>query len=129
MGASFSFLELMGRGGGRGKPCDCHVMWSRKNLSHMCCQGSGQQLRGATVRRKHPLFIQSLLCEVFFCFESVNRSVVSNSLQHHGLTVACQAPLSMDFPGKNTGVGSHSFLQRIFFVLDQINSFFIPGDP
>ena len=71
--------------GGRGKPCDCHVMWSRKNLSHVCCQGSGQQLRGATVRRKHPLFIQSLLCEVFFCFESINRSVVSNSLQHHEL--------------------------------------------
>ena len=29
-------------------------------------------------------------------------------------TVACQAPLSMDFPGKNTGVGCHSLLQGIF---------------
>ena len=29
-------------------------------------------------------------------------------------TVARQAPLSCDFPGKNTGVGSHSFLQGIF---------------
>ena len=29
-------------------------------------------------------------------------------------TVACQAPLSMDFPGKNTGVGCHAFLQVIF---------------
>ena len=29
-------------------------------------------------------------------------------------TVALQAPLSMDFPGKNTGVGCHSLLQRIF---------------
>ena len=28
-------------------------------------------------------------------------------------TVAGQAPLPMDFPGKNTGVGSHSFLQGI----------------
>ena len=29
-------------------------------------------------------------------------------------TVACQAPLSMRFPGKNTGVGSHVLLQGIF---------------
>ena len=29
-------------------------------------------------------------------------------------TVACQAPLSRDFPGKNTGVGCHFFLQGIF---------------
>ena len=29
-------------------------------------------------------------------------------------TVAFQAPLSMDFPGKNTGVGCHTFLQVIF---------------
>ena len=28
--------------------------------------------------------------------------------------VACQAPLSRDFPGKNTGVGCHFFLQGIF---------------
>ena len=27
-------------------------------------------------------------------------------------TVACQPPLYMDFPGKNTGVGCHSLLQR-----------------
>ena len=29
-------------------------------------------------------------------------------------TIACQAPLSVEFSSKNTGVGSHSFLQRIF---------------
>ena len=29
-------------------------------------------------------------------------------------TVAWQAPLSMGFPGKNTGVGCHALLQRIF---------------
>ena len=29
-------------------------------------------------------------------------------------TVVREAPLSMDFPGKNTGVGSHSLLQGIF---------------
>ena len=31
-------------------------------------------------------------------------------------TVAYKAPLSMDSPGKNTGVGSHSFLQVIFLT-------------
>ena len=31
-------------------------------------------------------------------------------------TVACQAPLSMDSPGKNTGVGCHALLQRIFLT-------------
>ena len=29
-------------------------------------------------------------------------------------TIACQAPLSMEFPGKNTGVGCHFLLQGIF---------------
>ena len=33
-------------------------------------------------------------------------------------TVACQALLSMDFPGKNTGVGCHSLLQGIFPTQD-----------
>ena len=28
--------------------------------------------------------------------------------------IDCQAPLSMDFPGKNTGVGCHFLLQVIF---------------
>ena len=31
-------------------------------------------------------------------------------------TVACQAPLSWDFPGKNTGVGCHFLLQGIFLT-------------
>ena len=31
-------------------------------------------------------------------------------------TVACQAPLSMDCPGKNTGVGCRALLQGIFLT-------------
>ena len=31
-------------------------------------------------------------------------------------TIACQAPLSMGFPGKNTGVGCHALLQEIFSI-------------
>ena len=34
----------------------------------------------------------------------------------NSMTVACQAPLSMDFPGKNTGVGFHFLLQGIFLM-------------
>jgi len=37
--------------------------------------------------------------------------------------VACQAPLSIDFPGKDTGMGFHFFLQGIF--LTQVS----PGGP
>ena len=40
--------------------------------------------------------------------ESESRSVVSNCLQPHGL----YSP--WNFPGQNTGVGSHSLLQEIF---------------
>ena len=39
-------------------------------------------------------------------------SVVSDSLWPHGLQPA--KLLSMDFPGKNTGVDCHALLQRIF---------------
>ena len=41
----------------------------------------------------------------------VSRPGVSDSFRPH---VACQAPLSMDFPGKNTGMGCHFLLQGIF---------------
>ena len=41
--------------------------------------------------------------------QSVICSVVSNSLQPHGL--AHWAPLSMKSPGKNIGVDCHSLLQ------------------
>ena len=45
------------------------------------------------------------------------------TLKTSAWTVACQAPLSMKSPGKNTGVGSHSLFQQIF--LTQIK----PGSP
>ena len=45
--------------------------------------------------------------------ESVNGSVVSDSLQPHGLQPA-RLLCPWDFPGKNTGVGCHSLLQGIF---------------
>ena len=47
--------------------------------------------------------------------ESVSRSVVSDSLQPHGLWPA-RFICPWDFPDKNTGVGSHFLLQRIFLA-------------
>ena len=47
--------------------------------------------------------------------ERESHSVVSDSLQPHGLYVACQAPLSMEFSRQEHWSGcSHSLLQRIF---------------
>ena len=43
---------------------------------------------------------------------SVSHSVMSDS--ENPWTVTHQAPLPLEFPGKNTGVGSHSLLQGIF---------------
>ena len=42
---------------------------------------------------------------------SVSCSLVSNSLKPHGLYIACQAPLSMEFSRHNTGVSSYSIFQ------------------
>ena len=42
----------------------------------------------------------------------LSQSVMPDSMTPR--TVARQVPLSMDFPGKNTGVGCHSLLQGIF---------------
>ena len=43
-----------------------------------------------------------------------SRSVVSDSLQPHGLYVAHQVLHPWNFPGKSTGVGCHFLLQGIF---------------
>ena len=46
---------------------------------------------------------------------SVSHSVMSDSLQPHGLQPD-RLPCSWDSPGKNTGVGCHSVLQGIFLT-------------
>ena len=45
--------------------------------------------------------------------KSVSRSIMSDSLQPHGLWPA-KLLCPWNFPGKNTGVGSHPLLQGIF---------------
>ena len=46
--------------------------------------------------------------------ESVSHSVVSNSLRPHGLSQRARLLCPWSFSGKNTEVGSHFLLQRIF---------------
>ena len=53
------------------------------------------------------LISDSLAACMLSCFSWVQHSVTT-------WTVACQAPLSMGFSGKNTGVGCHFLLQGIF---------------
>ena len=57
-------------------------------------------------RRKGQPVNKSSLCAFIIESESLSCSVISNSLRPHGL--------SMEFSGKNTGVGSNSLLQGIF---------------
>ena len=60
------------------------------------------------------LYCKILLRSHLFYFTlGISYSVVSDSFMTPW-TVACQAPLSMEFSSKNTGVGSHSLLQVIF---------------
>ena len=59
-----------------------------------------------TLAKVLPVYKNVCLC-VCVC---VSRSVVSNSLQPHGLQLASLL-CPWGFPGKNTGVGSHPLLQ------------------
>ena len=58
----------------------------------------------------HSLRIKEVLLRACVCVLSC--SVVSDSVTLW--TVACQAPLSLDFPGKNAGLDCHFLLQGIF---------------
>ena len=58
-------------------------------------------------------FGKGRIVRINFLERKWSRSVLSDSLWPHGL-VAYQAPLSMGFSSKNTGVGCHFLLQGIF---------------
>ena len=65
--------------------------------------GGTASLPGASL-----LYLRYLLCAV------LSRSVVSDSLQPHGLLP--DSSVHGDSPGKNTGVGCHALLQGIFLT-------------
>ena len=58
----------------------------------------------------------------WFCSVHFSRSIVSDSLQPHGLQPA-RLLYSWDSPGKNTGVGYHSLLQGIFLTQGSSSGF------
>ena len=61
--------------------------------------------------------IEKPCCIQFFTHESEKKVLVAQSyLTVTPWTVTFQAPLSMDFPDKNTGVGSYSLLLGIFLT-------------
>ena len=63
------------------------------------------------------IFEQACLLTVYkwvLCTYSVT-SVMSTCLQHYGL-LPCRIFCPWDSPGKNTGVGCHALLQRIFLT-------------
>ena len=70
---------------------------------------------------------QKVVADLQMCvtWEAQNlEALVAQSLSHVPLsvtprTVARQAPLSMDSPGKHTGVGCHALLQGIFPTRDR----------
>ena len=83
------------------------------NLSFVSCQGPTQcsNFILAITDNKN----QSIIYLAFFFLESesVSFSIMSNSLWPHGLQSA-RLLCPWDSPGKNTAMGSHSFLQEIF---------------
>ena len=70
----------------------------------------------STVILKGSLYVGASRC----CLHESNIVVVQSlsciQLLATPWTVACQAPLSMGFPGKNTGVDCHFLLQEIFLT-------------
>ena len=62
------------------------------------------------------LSFSSLFLTLVSKSESVSHSVMPDSLRPHGLQPT-RLLCPWDFPGKDTGVGSHFFLQRIFLTL------------
>ena len=75
----------------------------------------GPALIHATLQRRKPRARSEV--PLIWVTQAVNecaKSLQSSLLFATPWTVACQAPLSTGFSGKNTGVGSHFFLQEIF---------------
>ena len=71
-------------------------------------------------RARARVYVRAHVCvRVWMCTRTcphmLSSSVVSDSLQPHGLQPA-RLLCSWDFPGKNTGVGCHALLQGLFLT-------------
>ena len=86
-------------------------------FSLMICSGPWYILDSSNLPVYYLQKTSPSLCSVCVC---VSCSVISESLRFYGLqpsgSSSHQDPLPMEFLGKNTGVGSHSLLQRVFLT-------------
>ena len=100
---------------------------SQRDRSTVWHQGQGLRHKGWQEWKKtlslcylccHNKFISQLFLHSFhqlFYTDCVHAQSLSRVwLFEAPRPVACQAPLPMDYPGKNTGVGCHFLLQGIF---------------
>ena len=100
-----------------------HLTWNNQpeffSLNTLSYTNSGRKLVVENYWKKpisqgFPTFIQiSLSLPHFFHVKSESVSKACLTLCDP-MDCACQAALSMDFPGRNSGVACHSLLQRIF---------------
>ena len=77
-----------------------------------------QEVHSEQPVQTHPCTPYPLPCLTWFTHDQVGLSVSASVVSDSAIpwTVAHQAPLSVNSPDKNTGVGSHSLLQRIFLT-------------
>ena len=81
----------------------CGLRWGRGEVDcgHWLCSVSGVLLPPISAK-----ILRTILCAL--C------TVMSDSLQPHGLYIACQAPLPMGFPRQESWSGVHFLLWGIF---------------
>ena len=77
----------------------------------------------------HNIFLSLYHAEVEYICQCamLGHSVLSSSLWHHGLQPA-RLLWTGDSPGKNTGMGCHAFLQRIFPIRDWTQVYALQAD-
>ena len=96
----------------RTKPM-CHNHWTRVlQLSAATTEPTRLDTHSLHNKGSH-YFVNKFICTLFYV--CVSHSVVSESLRPHGWQPA-RLLCPWDFPGKNTGVGSHFLLQGKFLT-------------
>ena len=103
-------------------------IWRHSSSIHMQAEGNWD-LRNDGVGQKSQVWGTLLLCYIYhIAIHLVQAATPLNIYWWRCVVLSCvwlfvnprtkasQAPLSMDFPGKNSGVGCHFLLQGIFLI-------------
>ena len=86
----------------------------------VCCLCKTQWFWRLSVKKKKDIsYPINNTFYLIICWKDISNRACAQSFSHVWvfatlLTIACQAPLSMGFSGKNTGVACHFLLQGIF---------------